>query len=333
MTSAVEGDIEDWYENRVRDRLPIYLAKALGISVYEPTSGYNQSYKKKSFESVFGVWPLTKPTEDAELDFVGHSRDVKTFPQSGTDFIFDKQVILTLSACTVADNNPPLTTKFTSPTVTPSKDNPPPLHECAKYVLAEITAGGSKSVKKKVHQLETGITVIMAKARHTATNPTLSVLNVVLLAIVACTKPLWSVIVNRIQMMANGVNTYPNLLELYNAGRFALVYDGNSISTVVRLTEASLQSIADNVQILTSDVTVANSDVLNLTSVVNDFSTQLDAFSKKLDGISEGQQSTSRIAMLSNQIQNGTNFGYSPQELEALKLELRTLVLAPQAKK
>lgn len=320
MTSAVESDVQEWYEDRVRDKLPGLLYKALNLSVYEPFSGYNQSYQRKNYG--FGLWPMPKPTEDVEIDFVGHTRDVKQFTESGTVITFGvEQVTLRLSDCTVPDTNPPLLTKFTSPTKGPS--SPSQLHvdtrDCCKYILAEITAGGLKSVLKKVQQLERGLTLLVAKATHSigATTPS-TVLDVAVLAILVCMKPLWTDIVKEVTGRSAGFDLYPLLRTLYDAGRFAFLHDGNSLSTVVRVTEERLLGVSEDIDIVRGELTLLSSDVIRLATAVK-------GVESKLDALIADQQSTNRHAVLSDHIKNWELYGYTEQEFEDLKLQIREL--------
>lgn len=322
MTSALESDVQDWYENRVRERLPSYLVRALNLVVYEPVSGFNQKYQQTTF--AFGPWPLQAPAQDAELDFVGHARDIKVFPESGTTIGVNNEVSVQLSPCRIPDTSPPLqdNVKYTTPT---KGFNALPV-ESSKYVIAEITLGGRKAVKSKVSQLERASVVLLSKASHLHQSA-VPLLDVILLAFVVSAKAVWSDVLAAVNERNGRVYSYPNMQRLFQAGRFGLVCDYNSLSTVVRTTEAHLHHLSALIEINTADLLVLSSDVMNLTELTK-------ANSEKLDSLIAGKKekdTASRIKILSDQIKDSERFGYSADEIDSMKAELRGLVQGGQS--
>jgi hypothetical protein len=66
-TTASSSQLDQDYEDRVREAIPGIIYETLRVAVYKPEVGFNRKFYRKNFNN----WPLGK-CEEIEIDFFGH---------------------------------------------------------------------------------------------------------------------------------------------------------------------------------------------------------------------------------------------------------------------
>ena len=204
------------------------------------------------------MWPLKGTTADAELDFVAHVPESNVIElHSGMKVVASKLVSIHFSP-NVTGVIPPVTVDMTSPDVG--------ITGPARYLFAEITCGGLNSAKAKLEQLERACALAVAKASN-KTNASQTILAVVTLAVVVCPKDF---VGDLFGILEESTCIYPQVRELFLAGRFVYMQD--------RLT------MGEHARITTEQIQMLSSDMCELKGDLGDLKTSLDKLVLAFEG-------------------------------------------------
>lgn len=286
MSDSVVSEIQHDYEDRMRSSLCIILWNAFHIAVSEPYQGFNKSYYMEEYPE---IWPRNLPSP-VEIDFMGQTKDLKMIRSYMNHEMKDNpDVVISVSPIVNADQHPSLFSEEDEISVNKYDDNYSTKSRFSeksevdtrghfKYVIAEITMGGRKSISKKVEQLEKDCIVSIMELNRK------DVLDAVSIAIIVSP-------VNYAEYAFNFINSngkyYPNVLTLFEAGRIVYIQNKETLSYTTRKLQTDLSLFQDDVK---EEIEILKSEI---SQVKVDLNEGLFALSSKMDSILEllGQKS------------------------------------------
>jgi len=225
---SATSDIHADYEERARDVIRTSLFYCFNILVHQPEDGFNRKFSSTMFPA---PWPLSPATE-AQIDFFAHANDVKQIPSGPFAHPENHHITGVVSPCKIRDESESLTIPDSmsperiddSAISTAASTVPNP--QGVKYIIGEITYGGRQSVLSKMKQLENGCKICLVKMASRS-----DIRNVVSVAVIVNPRNFVEDVFKELQ---NNNTKYPNLYQLFLAGRFIYINYTETHITMLR---------------------------------------------------------------------------------------------------
>ena len=229
MSDTICSEIQSIYEESARDSLHEIFLIAFGIYSTEHADGYRRLFIKSETEN--NLWWKEKPSDNTvEMDFVAHVYPLSILAEMKETFfspmsnvhVFKSSVIVNAEDLNKEDTN---YQQNVSSSLEKNYMNDDQAYHNFQYVVAEITGGGSKSVTKKLIQLEKHCFFLCSRACPQAkASYEFNVLKTVAFAAVVAPNI-------KIADLQNNINerNYPLLNVLSKSGRFVIVEDNRTL--------------------------------------------------------------------------------------------------------
>ena len=230
-------DLDEGYEARVRDSLQAQLFSVLKLGVMEPSEGFNRKFRKE----FFSWWKEDWSYHEVEIDFLAHTF-FRGSPFTPLDE-YQLEANVTFSLSPDVTTTPFVRTRgIPEAHISPEKEiRAEPTEFTDSYVLAEITHGGEKSLKKKIAQLERDCLLLAAKNNLESSE---SILEIVTLVIVVGIFPFKEMLFKYIQSMST---TFPSVYALFARGRFLYIQNGYTASKMIEILSTNFEEMKQGV--------------------------------------------------------------------------------------
>ncbi len=278
MSSTIEADINQDYENRARSTIIPLCLEALQISVFMPEGGYQWHVTREEFAANGYNWPnhpIMTSAEEAEIDFLGHTNEIKSLAASGGTVTHPDNIYLLGTVSAKMMPHEESSTKSVNTSFTHEKTFPRPTYQGVKYIIGEVTFGGKKALLSKIQQIERDCLICLAMAR------TSNVLNVVSVAIVINPYERSQIVFDTIMQTRL---QFPNVFKIYSAGRFVFLQYAETPTARLNAMQNELGLVTDELRTNLTDMRTDMSDIrTDITNIRSDMSTIQMGLEAKID--------------------------------------------------
>jgi hypothetical protein len=242
MSNSEAAASQKAYEERVVNGLVPQLFETINVSVYPAQNKeFTRIFTKADFVETDWCQMVSPTSCKVECDFFGHvHKEVMTLPvlynvKTNAGTFVTTSTITSPDTITSAEKN--------APSGSPSKIDVPDAGNLWKYVVGEITCGGTRSVTGKADQLEKDCGIACLKLNEPRA------LSAVAFAIVVCPQDLAAEFFTHVR---TNDSKFPKLFSLMAAGRLIFIQNLQTQTQVLKGMEQELHTLKADVAEITA---------------------------------------------------------------------------------